>query len=154
MYLQWSIRFGEISRHFEGPGTIIYIAWWRHQMETFSALLAICAGNSPVTGEFSAQRPVTRSFDVFFDIRLNKRFSKQWWGWWFETQSRSLWRHCNEHRYLWRITMLQRMYIFTVLGLVQTSFSISSLINSLATGKSFHYSSVSETTLKNMILMH
>ena len=37
--------------------------WWRPQMETFSALLVICAGNSPVTGEFPAQRPVTRSFD-------------------------------------------------------------------------------------------
>ena len=65
--------------------------WWRHQMEKFSALLALCAGNSPVTGEFPAQRPVTRSFDVFFDLRLNK----QSWGWWFETLSRSLWRHCN-----------------------------------------------------------
>ena len=42
-------------------------------METFSALLAICAGNSPVTGEFPAQRPVTRSFDIFFDLHLNKR---------------------------------------------------------------------------------
>ena len=42
-------------------------------METFSALLAICAGNSPVTGEFPAQMPVTRSFDVFFDLkRLGK----------------------------------------------------------------------------------
>ena len=51
-------------------------AWWRHQMETFSALLAICAGNSPVPGEFPAQRPVTRSFDVFFDLRPNKRLSK------------------------------------------------------------------------------
>ena len=40
-------------------------------METFSVLLAICAGNSPVTGEFPAQMPVTRSFDVFFDLRLN-----------------------------------------------------------------------------------
>ena len=50
-------------------------SWWRHQMETFSALLAICAGNSPVTGEFPAQRPVTRSFDVFFDLRLNKRLN-------------------------------------------------------------------------------
>ena len=46
--------------------------WWRHQMETFSALLAICAGNSPVPSEFPTQRPVTRSFDVFFDLRLNK----------------------------------------------------------------------------------
>ena len=47
-------------------------------METFSALLAICAGNSPVPGEFLAQRPVTRSFDVFFDLRLTKQLSKQW----------------------------------------------------------------------------
>ena len=70
-------------------------SWWRHQMETFSASLAFCAGNSPITGEFPAQRPVTRSFGVFFDLRLNKRLSKQSRGWWFETQSRSLWRHCN-----------------------------------------------------------
>ena len=53
-------------------------------METFSALLAICAGNSPASGEFPAQRPVTRSFDIFCDLRLNKRFSEQSWGWWFE----------------------------------------------------------------------
>ena len=52
------------------------ISWWRHQMETFSALLAICAGNSPVIGEFPVQRPVMQSFDVFFDLRLNKRLSK------------------------------------------------------------------------------
>ena len=62
-------------------------------METFSALLAICAENSPVPGEFPAQRPVTLSFDVFFDLRLNKRLSKQSWGWWFETLSRPSWRH-------------------------------------------------------------
>ena len=72
--------------------------WWRHQMETFSALLAICADNSPVSGEFSTQRPVTRSFDVFFDLRLNKRLSKQSWGWWFETLWRPLWRHRNDLR--------------------------------------------------------
>ena len=70
--------------------------WWRHQMVTFSALLALCARNSPVTGEFPLQRPVTRSFDVFFDVRLNKRLSKQSWGWWFETPSRPLWRHSND----------------------------------------------------------
>ena len=46
-------------------------------------------------GEFPTQRPVTRSFDVFFDLRLNKRLSKQPWGWWFETRSWSLWRQCN-----------------------------------------------------------
>ena len=64
----------------------VVIAWWRHQMDTFSALLAICAGNSPVMW----------SFDVFLDLRLNKRLSKQAWGWWFETPSCSLWRHCND----------------------------------------------------------
>ena len=69
------------------------LAWWRHQMEAFSALLALSAGNSLVTCEFPSQRPVTRNFDVFFDLRLNKRLSKQSWGWWFETPSRSLWRH-------------------------------------------------------------
>ena len=47
-------------------------AWWLHQMETFSALLALFAGNSPVTSEFPAQRPVARSFDVFFHLRCIK----------------------------------------------------------------------------------
>ena len=59
--------------------------WGRHRMETFSALLALCAGNSLVTGEFSAQMPVTRNFDLFFDLRLNKRLSKQSRRMWFET---------------------------------------------------------------------
>ena len=44
--------------------------WWRHQMETFFAHLALCAGNSPVIGELPSQRPVTRSFDVYFDLPL------------------------------------------------------------------------------------
>ena len=69
--------------------------WWRHQMEIFSALLAVSARNSPVTGEFHPQRPVTRSFDDFFDVHLNKRLSKQSRGWWLGTPSCSLWRHCN-----------------------------------------------------------
>ena len=64
-------------------------------METFSALLAICAGNSPVPGEFPTQRPVTRSFDVYFDLHLNKRLCKQSWGWWFVTLLCPLWRHSN-----------------------------------------------------------
>ena len=68
----------------------IFHTWWHHQMETFSALLVICAGNSPVPGEFPTQRSVTRSFDVFFDLRLNKGLSKQSWGWWFKILSRPL----------------------------------------------------------------
>ena len=80
---------------FTDLGKYLESAWLRHQMETFSALLAICAGNSPVPGELPAQRPVTRSFDVFCDPRLNNRLSKQSLGWWFETLSRPLWRHRN-----------------------------------------------------------
>ena len=89
----------KISEKFEavwlGGNVTGLFSWWRHQMETFSALLVICAGNSPVPGEFPTQRPVTRSFDVYFDLSPNKRLSKQLWGWWFETQSRPLWRHRN-----------------------------------------------------------
>ena len=59
-------------------------------MEMFSALLAICAGNSPVTGEFPAQRPVTRIFDVFFDLRPNYRLNKQ-------REAGDLRRHCSHY---------------------------------------------------------
>ena len=79
---------------------LCYNTWKRHQMEAFSALLPICAGNSPVTSELPAQRSVTRSFDVFFDVHLNKRLSIKSWGWWFVTPPRPLWRHCNECWYL------------------------------------------------------
>ena len=79
-------------------------SWWRHQMETFSALLALYAGNSPVLEEYPAQRPVTRSFDISCDLRLNKRLSKQSWGWWFETLPRPLWRHSNV-RTNWRSSL-------------------------------------------------
>ena len=72
-----------------------WFPWWRHQIKIFSALLALCARNSPVTGEFPSHRPVSRSFDVFYDMRQNKRLSKQSRRWWFEMPSRSLWRHCD-----------------------------------------------------------
>ena len=71
--------------------TIIF-SWWRHQIETSYALLALCEVNSPVTGEFSSQRPVTRSFWRFAP---NKWLSKPSRRRWFETPWRSLWRHCN-----------------------------------------------------------
>ena len=69
--------------------------WWRHQVETFPRYWPFRRGISPVSGEFHAQRPVTRSFDVFFDLCPNKRLTKQSWGWWFETPSGPLWRHSN-----------------------------------------------------------
>ena len=74
-------------------------SWWSHKMETFCSLLALCEGNPLVTGGFPSHKPVTHSFDVFFDLRLNKRLSKQWRRLWFETPSRSLWRHCNDTVY-------------------------------------------------------
>ena len=57
-------------------------------------------------GEFPTRRPVTRSFNVFFDLRLNIGLSKQSWGWWSETLSRPLYRHCNGLS----ITVLQRNF--------------------------------------------
>ena len=112
--ISYSISLKKLKLIPKGPNDnrsgLIYVLSWHiaaHIMTSsiFFALLAICARNSPVTGEFPAQRPVTRSFDVFFDLRLNKRLSKQWWGWWFETPSRPLWRHCNAGDKLvpWRI---------------------------------------------------
>ena len=71
-----------------------YISWhddvikWNHFPRYWPFVI-------PVPGEFPAQRPVTRSFDVFFDLRLKKPLRKQSWGWWFDTPSRPLWRHCN-----------------------------------------------------------
>ena len=81
---------------------LLIFPWWRHQMETVSALLALCAENSPVTGEFPSLRPGTRSSDVFFDLRLNKPLNKQSRGWWFETPLRSLWLHRKAKWFTWR----------------------------------------------------
>ena len=76
------------------PDGFMCTSWWRHQMETFSALLALWQGNPPVTGGFPSQRPVMRNFHVFFDLRLKKRLNKQSRHRWFETPSHPLWRHC------------------------------------------------------------
>ena len=66
-------------------------------MEIFSALMVLRKGKPRVTSVSTSQRPVTQSFDVFFDLRLNKRLSKQGRRWRFETPPHSLWRHCNSH---------------------------------------------------------
>ena len=76
------------------------ISWWRHQMESFSALLDLCAGNSPVNGKFPAQRLMTRSFDVLFDLRVTNRLSKQSEDWWFDRPLHPLWRHFNAIAYM------------------------------------------------------
>ena len=95
VWFEFNLSISSISN-----GVYWVVTWWRHQIETFSALLAICAGNSPAPGEFPTQRPVTRSFYIFLDLCLNKRLCKQSEGWWFETLSRPLWRQCNDIK--WR----------------------------------------------------
>ena len=83
-------------------------AIWQWFLRVISSLLMMTSSNGNIfrvtgplcgeftgPGEFPAQRPVTRSFDVFFVLHPNTRLSKQPWGWWFETLSWSLWRHCN-----------------------------------------------------------
>ena len=100
------------SCKYNEPGNNIK-TWWRHQMETFSVLLALCAGNSPVTGEFPSQRPVMQSFDNFFDLHQNKRLSTESRRWWLETPSYSLWRHCNGNGHVvWLIIMFDQHQLF------------------------------------------
>ena len=67
-----------------------------------------------VTGHLCGeQRPVTRSFDVFFDLRLNKRMSKHLRGWWLEKPSRPLWHHCNVIETWQTIWSIFRLSIYT-----------------------------------------
>ena len=100
----WFLRSGNFRSH-KSTGWIF--SWHLRQMETFSTLLTLCEGNPLVTSGFPSQKPVTWSFDAFFDLCLNKRFSKQSRLIWFETPSRSLWRHCNveSHSYLTRVSL-------------------------------------------------
>ena len=88
-------------------------SWWHNQMEAFSSLLALCAGNSPVTGEFPSQRAMTRSLGVFFDLRLNKLLSKQSRRQWFETPSYSLLRHCDDHKRRIYVSP-SRMFLYSI----------------------------------------
>ena len=128
---EWNSKY--VRRHQTAPlDFLVYntsysphiMTWWRHQMETFSALLAICAGNSPVPGEFPAQRPVTRSLDVFFDLRLNKRLSKQSRGWWFETLPRPLWRHSSEFMLYNPLSVMNFGFVNMARKLTDVSFDV------------------------------
>ena len=106
---QWDTTLQcNVVSHWLSPnleGSLLIRAIMTSSNGTFSVLLAFCAGNSPVPGvpgEFPAQRPVTQSFGVLFDLRLNKRLRKLSWGRWFETLSHPLWRHCNALTSGWR----------------------------------------------------
>ena len=92
-------------------------------------------GNSPVLGEFPTQRPVTRSFDVFFDLHLNKWLSKELWGWWFETPSCPLWRHCSvtlleSQPHLPAANELIKLHCSHYLFRIKTNAELSPLISS------------------------
>ena len=108
MVLRWFSRYNPNSAP---PSLIKNMLWFRMinqnivsilepfvMMSTngnFSPLLALCVGNPPVIGGFPSLRPVTRSLDVYFDLRLNKQLGKRSRRRWFEKPSRLLWRHCN-----------------------------------------------------------
>ena len=90
-----------VSPHCSAIVCFLDISWWRHQMETFSAFLAFCAGNSPANSPHKGQRRGALMFSLI--CALNKRLSKQSWDWWFETPSRSLWRYCNVLAITWQV---------------------------------------------------
>ena len=76
----WALKLNVLKQHDD-------VIKWKHFTHYWASV--------KVPGEFPTQRLVTRSFDVLFDLHPNKRLSKQGWGWWFETPSGPLWRHCN-----------------------------------------------------------
>ena len=90
------------------------VTWWCHQIDNIFRVTA------HLHGEFTgpAQRPVTRSFDVFFDLHLNKRLSKHSWGWWFETSSCPLWCHCNAARVPYHFTDGYLVFVFANVAVV------------------------------------
>ena len=85
----------EMRKGMTNTYNISQITRWRHQMETIFAWLTLCARNSLVNVPHKGQ---WRGALMCFYLCLNKRLSKQSWGWWFETLSRSLWRHCNKNK--------------------------------------------------------
>ena len=92
-------------------------AWWRYRMETFSELLALCAGKSPHKGRW-------RGALMFFSaLCLNKRLSKQSWGWWIETPSHPSWRHSNSYRYVQYIPWNIRISGFSAVFLLWSHYA-------------------------------
>ena len=117
----------QLCRHINAPDQILVL---HHNMMTssngniFRVTDPLC-GEFTGPGEFPTQRPVTRSFDVFFDPRLNKRLSKQPWGWWFETPPWSLWRHCNNANFIVRHRRHRRLsfWLLTISWSVTTKLA-------------------------------
>ena len=111
-----SIRFSS-NQH----GSVMWLATRNFQHQCCQFMMTSSNGTifhvtGPVCGEFTgpgefpAQRPVTRSFDVFYDLRLNKRLSKQPWGWGFETHSPPLWRHSNVENHIEELSSTEWLF--------------------------------------------
>ena len=98
--------YGMVYFRYPGPAVLLQINWknfhqlilhddvikWSH----FRVTGHLCGGFTDHRWIPHTKACDARSFGVFFDLRLNKRLSKQpAWGWWFETPSRPLWHHCN-----------------------------------------------------------
>ena len=107
---QWSCIFVIVTLFFVFTRVreITIVSWWQHQMETFSTLLALCEKNSPVTGEFPSQRPVTRSFGVFlryaeitplYMIRIHRLLVTHWvlWPPNYKNETADLWYWICKH---------------------------------------------------------
>ena len=120
--------------------------WWRNHREWFSASLAFCEGNPPVTGAFPLQRPVTRSFDVFFDLRLSKQSIRQW----FETPSRSLWRHLKWHFSLLQLWGSEILIVILSGNSVLSDLASNHYLNQI-TLSSVHYNGVIMSTIASQI---
>ena len=89
------VKFPANNTGHEGFKSQTKYTWRSRQIKTFSALLALCDGESTGHRWIPSQRPVTWNLDIFFDLRLNKRLSKTSKHRCFDTPSRSLWRHYN-----------------------------------------------------------
>ena len=104
-------------------------------------------------GEFPWQKPVMPSIDIFFDLRLNKRLSQQSWGWWFETQSRSLWRHCSVQSVLWVINFAHmKTKVMTSTKRISLSKSVKTVASTWTQRINLaHYSDVIVTAMASQI---
>ena len=124
------------------------ITWWHQQMETFSAFLALCERNPSVTGVFPSQRPVTWSFDIFFELHLNKRLGQQSRRRWFETPTRSLWR-THLIIMIWRSTN-----ILTIIKREMRKFKTQSLIYYIRMTNNDLFASTSNYELKSQLTVY
>ena len=97
IHIFWKFDFLSVDKQYKPESCMVMMT--SSNGNIFRVTGPLC-GEFTGPGEFPTQRPVTRSFDVFFDLRLNKRLNKQPWGWWFETLSWPLWRHCNGIKHL------------------------------------------------------